>query len=86
MQQLTLNKVGNKCDLNNLREVTTEEGKELARSFGAEFIEASAKTRTNIEQIFITLVRKVREKRGLYNKKSMKDGKKKKLGKSCSIL
>jgi len=79
--------VGNKCDLNHAREVSTEEGKELARSFGAEFIEASAKSRTNIDQIFINVVRKVREKRGGNKKKSTQDGKKKKkLAKNCSIL
>jgi len=77
--------VGNKCDLDHLREVTTQEGRDTARDFGAEFIEASAKTRTNIEQIFVTLVRKVREKKG-YNKKVVKDGKKKKTAKNCSIL
>jgi len=78
--------VGNKCDLTDLREVSTEEGKELARSMGADFLEASAKTRTNIEQIFVTLVRKVREKKGLY-KKHVKDGNKKRtLNKNCSIL
>jgi len=79
--------VGNKCDLNELREVSTEEGKELARCLGADFIEASAKTRINVEQIFINLVRKMREKRGLANKKVMKDGKKlKKLPKNCTVL
>jgi len=64
--------VGNKCDLVQSREVSTDEGKELARSFGAEFIEASAKTRTNIEQIFISVVRRVRQKQG-FSKKSSKE-------------
>jgi len=77
--------VGNKCDLNELREVSTEEGRDLAKSFGAEFLEASAKTRTNIEQIFVSVVRKVREKRG-GKKKHTKTGAKKKLNKNCSIL
>jgi len=85
--------VGNKCDLVQGREVSTDEGKELARSFGAEFIEASAKTRTNIEQIFISVVRRVREKQG-FSKKSSKEmgkggkGNKKKssLKKECLIL
>jgi len=78
--------VGNKCDLEDQREVSAEEGRELAKSIGGDFIEASAKTRTNIEQIFVNVVRRVREKKGL-NKKSMKDGgKKKKLPKQCSIL
>jgi len=86
--------VGNKCDLEHLREVTTEEGKELARSFGAEFIEASAKSRTNIEQIFVNIVRKIRSKSKKGRSRSATEhssGKKvkkskKKLSKECLIL
>jgi len=81
--------VGNKCDLNEQREVTTEEGRELARSFRAEFIEASAKSRINIEQIFINIVRKVRQSRGLDSKKGKKvgaGGKQKISAKGCAIL
>eukprot|EP01110_Echinostelium_bisporum_P012116 TRINITY_DN6366_c0_g1_i2.p1 TRINITY_DN6366_c0_g1~~TRINITY_DN6366_c0_g1_i2.p1 ORF type:complete len:182 (-),score=40.57 TRINITY_DN6366_c0_g1_i2:143-652(-) len=46
--------VGNKCDLEDQREVTTQEGKDLAKSYGPTtiFCEASAKTRTKIEEIF----------------------------------
>lgn len=37
--------VGNKSDLESERQVSTQEGMDLARSFGAPFFESSAKTR-----------------------------------------
>eukprot|EP00026_Physarum_polycephalum_P015685 Phypoly_transcript_16423.p1 GENE.Phypoly_transcript_16423~~Phypoly_transcript_16423.p1 ORF type:complete len:202 (+),score=38.29 Phypoly_transcript_16423:173-778(+) len=55
--------VGNKSDLEELREVSALEGKELAKAQRASFLEASAKTRQNIEEIFATVVRAVRQKR-----------------------
>jgi GTPase SAR1 family protein len=48
--------VGNKIDLEDERAVTTEEGKELAQTFNCAFIEASAKTNTNVSDIFFELV------------------------------
>ncbi|KAI7557306.1 Ras-like, partial [Hortaea werneckii] len=56
--------VGNKCDLESEREVSTEEGKELARSFGCKFIETSAKSRINVDNAFYDIVREIRK----YNK------------------
>lgn len=53
--------VGNKCDLEQDREVTKEEGMALARSFGCKFIETSAKQRINVEQAFYELVREIRK-------------------------
>ncbi|KAF5319333.1 hypothetical protein D9619_008380 [Psilocybe cf. subviscida] len=41
--------VGNKCDRTDEREVSTEEGAALARQFGCEFIETSAKTAQDVE-------------------------------------
>ncbi|KAL7712397.1 GTP-binding protein YPTC4 [Entamoeba marina] len=46
--------VGNKCDLIE-REITTEEGKQKADEMGVHFIEASAKTAENVDEIFIKL-------------------------------
>jgi small GTP-binding protein len=45
--------VGNKKDLDDRRQVTTEEGQELADKFGMQFYETSAKTGENVENIFI---------------------------------
>ena len=44
--------VGNKSDLNENRQVTTEEGEEFANRYGIRFFETSAKDGVNIEQIF----------------------------------
>eukprot|EP00008_Paramoeba_atlantica_P011656 CAMPEP_0201482164 /NCGR_PEP_ID=MMETSP0151_2-20130828/6440_1 /ASSEMBLY_ACC=CAM_ASM_000257 /TAXON_ID=200890 /ORGANISM="Paramoeba atlantica, Strain 621/1 / CCAP 1560/9" /LENGTH=189 /DNA_ID=CAMNT_0047864719 /DNA_START=28 /DNA_END=597 /DNA_ORIENTATION=+ len=53
--------VGNKCDLEDKREVNTQEGQELSKQYGAHFKEASAKTRVNVEESFYDLVRMIRE-------------------------
>ena len=44
--------VGNKSDLNNKRQVSTEEGQDLADKLGISFFETSAKTGENVENIF----------------------------------
>jgi len=55
--------VGNKCDKTYEREVSKEEGIALARSFGCEFMETSAKTPQNVERLFTSLVRALRNTR-----------------------
>ena len=55
--------VGNKCDKTYEREVSREEGAALARSFGCEFLETSAKTSHNVERLFTNLVRALRQTR-----------------------
>jgi len=52
--------VGNKSDKQLEREVSREEGAALARQFGCEFLETSAKTAQNVEKLFTTLVRLLR--------------------------
>merc|ERR1712137_1284355 len=52
--------VGNKLDLEDERQVTTEQGRALAQKFGSGFIETSAKTDTNIKELFFSLVRLVK--------------------------
>ena len=52
--------VGNKCDKQYEREVSREEGAALARQFGCQFLETSAKTALNVEQLFMNLVRLLR--------------------------
>lgn len=52
--------VGNKCDLEHQRQISPEEGQELARQLKITYIEASAKIRMNVDQAFYELVRKVR--------------------------
>lgn len=49
--------VGNKADRANEREVSKEEGAALARKLKCEFVETSAKTRSNLELAYYTVVR-----------------------------
>jgi Ras-related protein Rap-1A/Ras-related protein Rap-1B len=51
--------VGNKCDLSDQRVITTEQGEALANKFSCKFLEASAKTRINVDQVFLDLVRQI---------------------------
>ena len=53
--------IGNKCDLETERQVTTSEGQDLAKSWGCPFLESSAKTRVNVDESFFALVREVRK-------------------------
>ena len=49
--------VGNKCDLDTQREVTSEEGAAYAKSIGAPFFEASAKMNLNVTEAMSELIR-----------------------------
>ncbi|KAH7104186.1 ras protein [Auriculariales sp. MPI-PUGE-AT-0066] len=55
--------VGNKADKGYEREVSKEDGMQLARSFGCEFLETSAKTAQNVDKLFQDLVRQLRMSR-----------------------
>ncbi|KAK6327519.1 GTP-binding protein Rit1 [Coregonus clupeaformis] len=54
--------VGNKSDLTHLRQVSVEEGKELAREFQCPFFETSAAFRYYIDEVFAALVRQIRQR------------------------
>ncbi|XP_026886387.1 GTP-binding protein Rit1 [Electrophorus electricus] len=54
--------VGNKSDLVHLRQVSVEEGKELAREFQCPFFETSAALRYYIDEVFAALVRQIRQR------------------------
>lgn len=47
--------VGNKCDLQDKRQVRHAQGKEFAESHGMKFIETSAKTSFNVYDSFISI-------------------------------
>jgi len=51
--------IGNKCDLEKERQVSKEEGQELASLFGCPFFETSAKTKINITTAFHEVVREL---------------------------
>lgn len=51
--------VGNKCDLDSLRQVPTHEAEAVAQQENVLFFEASAKDGTNIDEIFSSLASRV---------------------------
>jgi len=51
--------VGNKCDLENLRAVPTEDAKEFAQKEGLFFLETSAMEATNVETAFLTVLTEI---------------------------
>ena len=51
--------VGNKCDMENERKVTVEQGKDFADQYGMKFFETSAKDSTNVAEAFITMTKEV---------------------------
>eukprot|EP00026_Physarum_polycephalum_P015335 Phypoly_transcript_15986.p1 GENE.Phypoly_transcript_15986~~Phypoly_transcript_15986.p1 ORF type:complete len:134 (+),score=21.76 Phypoly_transcript_15986:364-765(+) len=71
--------VGNKCDLEAQRQVATSRGEALAQKFDCAFLEASAKERINVDQVFYDLVRQITLKTAPIEKP-------KKKGSSCALL
>lgn len=57
---MTIMLIGNKCDLSHRRAVSTEEGEQFAKEHGLIFMEASAKTAQNVEEV-MTLIKYLRE-------------------------
>jgi len=78
--------VGNKCDKAYEREVSKEEGAALARQFNCEFIETSAKTAQNVERVFTSLVRALRQTRNLEPGPAPTPGRPREGRKKCIIL
>ena len=68
--------IGNKRDLEDNRKVSKDEGRELAKKNGMEFLETSAKTGKNVEEVFkrsIAIIAK-RMKEDFYDLESDKCG------------
>jgi len=71
--------VGNKCDLEDERVVGKDQGQGLARQFNCAFLETSAKSKINVNEIFYDLVRQI-------NKKHPESVGKKKKKSGCCVL
>ncbi|KAG9129096.1 hypothetical protein Leryth_019825 [Lithospermum erythrorhizon] len=52
---MTIMLIGNKTDLSHRRAVSTEEGEQFAKENGLIFMEASAKTAQNVEEVIISI-------------------------------
>ena len=55
--------VGNKCDLEDKRKVTKEEGESYAKSKGVDFMEVSALKTINVKETFVKLAHNLLEKK-----------------------
>ena len=49
--------IGNKCDYDEKRAVSLDQGRALADEFGLRFLETSAKANEGVEEAFFTLAR-----------------------------
>lgn len=56
--------IGNKCDLDGTREVSTDEGHELAKELDIMFLETSAKDNSNVEELFVDMAREMVKRAG----------------------
>lgn len=73
--------VGNKCDLEDERIVSKEQGNHLAEQWGScKFFETSARMKTCVEDVFFDLVRQINKSLPDKDKRGNKDKKK------CIIL
>ncbi|KAG0230720.1 hypothetical protein BGW42_000774 [Actinomortierella wolfii] len=55
--------VGNKADLGALRKVSYEEASAKANEWNCPYIETSAKTRLNVEEVYTMLLREIRKRK-----------------------
>ncbi|KAI9344620.1 small GTPase superfamily [Obelidium mucronatum] len=62
-EQIPFILVGNKCDLESERKVSSREAEARAKQWGCTYLEASAKTRVNVEEAFHMLMRKIRDRK-----------------------
>lgn len=54
--------VGNKCDWDEKRVISEDQGKDLAQSLDIKFIETSAKNNVGVEDAFFTLARDIKSR------------------------
>ena len=54
--------VGNKSDMENNRQVTTDEGRELAEHYNVKFLETSAKDCKNVDEAFTMMTKEIKSR------------------------
>lgn len=62
-------------DLAHLRKVPSSEAQQLAQEWGCPYLETSAKTRQNVDEVYTMLMRSIRDRKAQMH---MGDGKSKK--------
>ena len=63
--------IGNKCDLEDKRQITKEQGELKAKKYGADFMETSAFSGENIDKAFEKLIKEIYKK--MYGKKQKEE-------------
>ena len=81
--QIPMILVGNKVDLVDRREVSQQEAEDLAQSWGVNYVETSAKTRVNVEKVYLALMTEISKRK--QGSEQQQDKHKKKKSK-CTIL
>ncbi|KAJ3324000.1 hypothetical protein HDV06_000976 [Boothiomyces sp. JEL0866] len=71
--------VGNKSDLAAQRKVTVRDAELKAKEWNCQYIETSAKTRQNVEEIFTKLMRQIRDRKAATQAKETKPAKSQKV-------
>lgn len=54
--------LGNKCDMEDKRKITTAQGEQLAKEYNVKFMETSAMNRTNVERAFTEIASDIKQK------------------------
>lgn len=54
--------LGNKCDMEDKRKITKEQGEQLAKEYNVKFMETSAMNRTNVEKAFTEIATDIKNK------------------------
>lgn len=54
--------LGNKCDMEDKRVISKEQGEKLATEYGVPFMETSAKANINVEEAFVKIARAIKLK------------------------
>ena len=68
--------VGNKSDMEDARQVSFDEGKELAEHYNIRFLETSAKDCKNVEEAFTMMTREIKSRVAITQPKRQAQGKK----------
>jgi len=55
--------LGNKCDMTEKKMVTYDQGDALAKEYGIQFFETSAKTNVKVEEAFTAIARAIKDRK-----------------------
>lgn len=73
--------VGNKCDMESQRQVSTDEGRELAEHYNVRFLETSAKDCKNVDEAFQLMTKEIKSRVAISQPKRQEGGAGQRIGK-----